>query len=391
MNFLLLAEEMQEKIISIRRWLHQHPELSGQEYETSKLVAAVLEEAGIEVKTNVAGTGVVGLIIGEQPGKTLALRADMDALPIDEQTGLEYASCNQGIMHACGHDFHTAILLGAAILLNGQKARIKGTIKVIFQPAEEKLMGAAGMIEEGVLKNPDVDAIMALHCWPELPAGTIGVRRGAFMAAADSLDITVKGKGGHAAHPHKCVDPIVITGQIISTLQTIVSREVAPVDSAVVTIGKIQGGTASNIIASEVKLSGTVRTVNPALREKMPRMIERIIGKTAESMNGEADVTYSLGSPPLINDCDLVTLIENTVTDTLGKDKLAYLETPSLGGEDFAFYLEKIPGMMFRLGTANNRQESRLALHNARLVFDESAIVPGIAVMCETAVRYLGE
>lgn len=388
MKFLQLAEEINGKILRIRRHLHQYPELSFQEFETSRLVEKVLRDAGLEVTTGIAGTGVVGLIRGKQPGKTLAIRADMDALPIKEETGLDFSSCNEGVMHACGHDFHTSILLGTAMLLNKCKEQIQGNIKFIFQPAEEKLGGAEKMIEEGVLKNPSVDAIIALHCWPELPAGTIGIRKGALMAATDLLDITVKGVAGHAAHPHKSVDPIVISGHILTALQTIVSREVAPVDSSVITIGKIIGGSAHNIIAPNVKLSGTVRTINPELRKKMPAMIKRMVVNIAASMNGTAEVNYTFGSPPLINNEEIVDIVGSAVTDLLGKEKLVHLNYPSMGGEDFAFYLEQLPGMMFRLGTANEKMESKLALHNSRLIFDENSIATGIAIMCEVAMRY---
>ncbi|WP_257351014.1 M20 metallopeptidase family protein [Pseudalkalibacillus decolorationis] len=389
MDFLQMAKEFQSRIVEIRRHLHQNPELSFAEYRTSEFVANILEDAGVEVERNVAGTGVVGLIKGKSSGKTIALRADMDALPIEEQTELEFASCNRGVMHACGHDFHTSILLGSAILLNKYKEKINGTIKLIFQPGEEKLTGATKMIGAGVLENPSVDAIVALHCWPELPAGTIGIRRGPITAAADFVNIEIKGKAGHAAHPHKCVDPIVIAGHVVSTLQTVISRETSPTDPAVLTIGQIMGGTAPNIIPSSVKLSGMIRTVNPDLQKRMPEIVNRIVSKTAESMNGEAEIDYTSATPPLISDDSMVALIDKVATDCLGEERLVYLENPSLGSEDFSFYVENTPGVLFRLGTHNERKESLLPLHNSGVVFDEKALPIGVAIMCESAVRYL--
>ncbi|WP_408009236.1 M20 family metallopeptidase [Pseudalkalibacillus sp. A8] len=389
MSFLQLSEEIKDKIIGFRRHLHQYPELSFLEYRTAEFVADILEEYEIDVERNVAGTGVVGTIIGGQPGRTIALRADMDALPIEENTRLSFSSSNAGVMHACGHDFHTSILLGTAIILSKHKDQLKGNIKLIFQPGEEKLTGAKKMIEAGVLHNPNVDAIIALHCWPELPAGVVGVRKGPITAAADFLEITIKGKSGHAAHPHKCVDPIVIAGHVVSALQTVVSREIAPTDPAVVTIGKINGGTASNVIPSSVHLSGMIRTVNPDLQKRMPEIIERIVCKSAESMNGEAEVRYTSATPPLICNDGMVALIDNVVTDLLGGDQLVYLENPSLGSEDFSFYANEIPGVLFRLGTHNEREDSRFPLHNSRVTFAEEALTTGVAVMCEAAVRYL--
>ncbi|MCM3733577.1 M20 family metallopeptidase [Fictibacillus nanhaiensis] len=389
MSFLQLAESIKHRIVEYRRHLHQYPELSFSEYKTAEFVANILEENNIEVLRNVAETGVVGLIKGDSPGRTIALRADMDALPIQEHTDLRFSSNNPGVMHACGHDFHTSILLGAAILLNQNRHLINGNIKLIFQPGEEKLTGAKKMIEKGVMRNPDVDAIVALHCWPDLPAGTIGIRKGPITAAADFLDITIHGKAGHAAHPHKCVDPIVIAGQVVSTLQTIISREVAPTEPAVLTIGKISGGTAPNVIPSTVHLSGMIRTVNPDLQKRMPEIINRVVTKTAESMNGEAEVTYTMATPPLISDESMVALIDHVVSETLGHDHLVYLENPSLGSEDFSFYAEQVPGVLFRLGTHNEKPESKLSLHNAGVIFDENALTTGVSVMCEAAVRFL--
>ena len=376
------------EIIAVRRHIHQNPELSGCETATAKLVMERLGVLGISCQT-VAGTGVVGLLEGALPGKTIALRADMDALNLLEETRLAFASTHPGVSHSCGHDIHTAVLLGCAAVLSEMRNSIKGNVKFIFQPAEESLSGAQQMLLADVLQHPGVDAIMALHCWPELPAGSIGLKRGSFMASSDSLDITVIGKAGHAAHPHKCIDPIVIAGHVLTGLQTIISREISPVDSAVITIGKIAGGTARNIIASTVELTGTVRTLTPATREKIPHLIERVVGKIAEGMNGEAVVRYLPGTPPVINSDALTTLVEQAAARALGADKVVYLENASMGGEDFAFYIEKVPGILFRLGTADENPDSRLALHNPKIVFSEEAIATGIVTLCEAALQYL--
>lgn len=383
------VDTIKEEMKFVRRAIHNNPEASGKEFATSELIAKELKAMGVDVQTFEGKTGVVGLVRGNQPGKTIALRADMDALPLQETTNLEFSSKNRMVAHACGHDIHTAVLLGCAKILNQRREELAGNVKFIFQPAEETLSGAKSMIEAGVLENPDVDAIIALHCWPDLPVGSVGVKKGSFMASADTLDITIHGRAGHAAHPHKSIDSIVITGHVISALQTIISREVSPIDSAVITIGKINGGTAANIIADKVEMAGTVRTINKSLRDKMPQMIERVVCKTAESMNGSAVINYHMGTPPLINDEEIVSLIEETAVNALSRNNVFALESASMGGEDFAFYLEKIPGAMFRLGTSNSDTDTCLALHNPNLIFDDQAIATGIVVLCGVVSEFL--
>ncbi|WLR50524.1 amidohydrolase [Bacillus tianshenii] len=377
------------EIINFRRDLHAHPELSMKEYRTSKKVAEELKKLGLEVQENVGGTGVVGILEGGKPGETLGLRADMDALPIVEQTGLSFESQHEGVMHACGHDVHTSILLGTAVILSKFRADIEGTIKFIFQPGEERMKGARSMIEAGVLKNPDVDAIVCLHCWPELEAGKVGLRKGAIMAASDYFDITIQGQGGHAAYPHKCVDPMIIAARIIDSLQTIVSRELPPYESAVVTIGKIAGGSSYNIIAPEVTMGGTVRTTSKEIQQQMPEVIERIITNIANAHRGTAELTYHKGTPPLINNIELVNTFERSATVALGGKNVTYLPNPAMGGEDFSFYLQHVPGMLFRLGTNNEDERSQYPLHHPSLIFDEKAISAGIKVMSRFALDYL--
>lgn len=389
MNIVTETGKLQEELVEIRRHLHRNPELSNQEMETSKYIIEKLKGLAIETVEGVGGTGVIGLLKGNSPGKTLAIRADMDALPINEETGLEFISKNNGVMHACGHDFHMTVLLGVAKVLSAKVKDFSGNIKFIFQPAEEKLIGALQMIEDDVLENPKVDAIIALHCWPDLPSGTIGVKKGEVMASGDKIEITIKGKQGHAAHPHKAVDPITISSYIITKLQTILSREVSPVDAAVISIGTINGGSAFNIIPSEVKLSGTVRVLNPEVRKEIPGMIKRIVEKTAESMNGEADLIYTFGPPPLLNTDYMVGLLDEVVAETLGSEELVYMETPSLGSEDFSYYLEQVPGLFFRLGTNGSEIGTQYPLHHPKVLFDEDALLTGVAVLSATALKYL--
>lgn len=383
------AKEIEDTIIPIRRHLHQNPELSNQEVETSRFIAEQLRKFGLEVTTGIGKTGVVGVLRGEQPGKTIGLRADIDALPVQEETGLDFSSVNHGVMHACGHDVHTSVLIGCALILSQNRERLKGNVKFIFQPAEEKLIGAKQMIDDGVLENPKVDAMAALHCWPELESGTIGVKRGTVLAAGDFLNIHIKGKQGHAAYPHKTVDPITISGHVLTSLQTIVSRELAPVEPAVVTIGKIEGGTAYNIIPEDVFLSGTVRTVNNEVRKEMPEIIERIITNTAKSMRGKAVVDYQFGTPPLINNEEMVDLLDDAVANTLGNAQLTYMDEPTLGSEDFAYFTEQVPSLFFRLGTSQKGSNAHYPLHHPKVIFDEAAITAGIAVMSEYAIHFL--
>lgn len=391
MNIAGRAQAVENEIISIRRHIHSNPELSLQEFETAGLIEKFLSELpGMTSVSRIGDTGVTGMLCGtkSESGKTLALRADMDALPVEEKTGLPFSSTNKGVMHACGHDVHTAVLLGTAKVLSQVKDSFSGSIRFIFQPAEEKMAGAQLLLKEGILSDPEVDNIIGLHCWPEIPAGTVGIRRGAMMAASDSLNIKIAGNQGHAAHPHKCVDPIVISAQIITAIQTILSRELAPVEAAVVSFGQIHGGHAPNIIPEIVELSGTVRTISPATRESMPERIKRIAEGIARDMRGSALVDYTFGTPPLISNEELIRLFERTMTSVLGDEKIVYLENPSMGSEDFAYYMEKVPGLFFRLGTADP-DEPFIPLHSPYFKVNEKSIVTGITAMSSLAKEYL--
>lgn len=386
-----LVEQFLPEVLDLRRTMHENPELSFKEFQTTDLIYETLKHTDIQLQKCTGGTGVIGLLEGGKKGKVLALRADIDALPIVEKTGLAFASKKEGIMHACGHDIHTSVLLGAALILNELKDELAGTIKFIFQPAEEVMGGAEFMIREGALHEPAVDHIVCLHTWPFMDAGKVGIRSGAMMASANQFELKVLGSGGHAAHPHKSVDPIPVAAKIIDALQQIVSRQVSPVDSAVVTIGQIHGGTADNIIANEVKISGTVRTLHKEMRDFIENRIGKISHSIAEAFGAEVVYTFHDGTPPVINDADLVTRFAEAITEQMGEETIEELEEPSLGGEDFAFYLEHVDGMLFRLGTANDDENSRKGLHNPQIIFDERSIPTGIEAMTSFAIRYLQE
>lgn len=389
----MLAQNVFSKVVELRRQIHQNPELSNQEQQTAALVAKTLRDLGIEVQENVGGHGVVGLIRGKGPGKTVGLRADMDALPMHEQTGLPYASKVDGVMHACGHDTHTAILLGAAMIFNELKESFNGNIKLVFQPAEEQnpTGGSLGMIEAGVLENPKVDCMLALHVWPHYSTGTIISRNGALMGASDRLFLRVKGSSAHGSAPHNGVDAIVIATQIISALQTIVSRNVAPVDSAVVTIGTIHGGARYNVIADDVALEGTVRSIDPATQDKMPARIENIASHIAQGMGGQCEVEYVRGYPPLVNDANTYKIATEAIAKQIGADNFIEVPAPEMGGEDFSFFARKVPSTMFWVGcTPKGTLEENIApLHNVKFCPDEASFLTALEALVSAASALL--
>lgn len=386
-----ILNDIKDELIGVRRHIHRNPELSFQEYRTTSYIGKILTKYGIEYKKFDNNPGLMALIKGENAGKTIGLRADIDALPISENTGLEYSSNNPGVMHACGHDLHTTILIGCAIILNQFKKEMYGNIKLIFQPAEETQEGAKAIIDEDVLLEPEVDALVALHTWPELPTGTIGIKKGAMTAASDYINISVEGKSGHAAHPETSVDPIILASYILTSLQTIVSRELPPLEGAVLTIGHISGGDAPNIIPEKVNLSGMIRTLNNETRNKMINSIERIATNIAKGFGGDAKVDYKRASPSVINDESLTEILIRSAEKSLGKEKVVILENPSLGSEDFAYFLQDKPGVFFRLGTSNDNADTKRPLHDAKIKFDEEAMYTGIQVVCETALDLLGK
>ncbi|HZO89562.1 MAG TPA: amidohydrolase [Chthonomonadaceae bacterium] len=376
------------QIVETRHYLHQNPELSHQEQNTSAFVAERLRALGLDdVQAGVGGYGVVGTLrgtaAGAETGPTFALRADMDALPIQEESDLPYKSCNPGVMHACGHDGHTATLLGTAAVLAQLRDQIRGTVKFFFQPAEETVGGAARMCAEGVMEG--VEAIVALHGWPGVGVGQIGVRSGPMMASADTFDITVKGRGAHAAMPHISVDPIVVGAQIVLALQTIVSREISPVESVVVTVTQFHAGTAYNILPGAAEIKGTVRCLSDAVRASMPERLERIARGICEAARAEYAFRYQEGTPVTVNDEGMTALVAEVGREVLGEGNVVTLEAPSMGAEDFAVYLRHAPGTMFRLGVG----EEMPPLHTPRYNFADAALSYGMELFTQIALRYL--
>ncbi len=374
--------------VALRHHLHQNPELSHHEQATSALVAERLRALGLDdVKTNVGGHGVVGMLrggaAGADSGKLFAIRADMDALPIEETSDLPYKSSNKGVMHACGHDGHTATLLGAATVLSQMRDLLPGSIRFVFQPAEETVGGANEMCAEGVMDG--VDAIVALHGWPGMDVGKIGVRAGPMMASADTFDITVKGRGAHAAMPHISVDPIVIGAQIVTALQTLASREVSPVEPVVVTVAQFHAGTAYNIIPGVAEIKGTVRCLSRDLRPQMPKHIERMVRGICEAMRAEYTFGYRFGTPVTVNDTQINALVAIVGHETLGEAGVITLPAPSLGAEDFAVYLDHAPGAMFRLGVGADVTP----LHTPTYNFADEAVPVGMEMFTRLALRYL--
>lgn len=387
-NFLDEANKIKKDIINLRRDLHMHPELGFEEYRTSGVIEKTLKSLGIKTK-KVAKTGIVGLLEGKKDGKTVALRADIDALPMQDKKKVDYISKNPGKMHACGHDAHTAALLGAAMILSKIKNELCGNVKFFFQPAEETDGGALPMIEEGVMENPKVDAIFGLHCDENIDCGKIGIKYGKANASSDMFEIDIIGSSSHGASPHEGTDAIVITAQIISALQNIVSRTVDPVDSAVITIGLIEGGYKGNIIADTVHLEGIIRTLSPETRISVRNKFKKIIEGISETMGAKAKINIIPSYPSLINDNKMVDFLKQNVESLLGKDSIIVKEKPSLGVEDFAYFLEKVPGAFFYLGTRNEKKQIIHPAHSSLFDIDEDALPLGAAIHAKTVYEFL--
>ncbi|HEW63668.1 MULTISPECIES: M20 metallopeptidase family protein [Fervidicoccus] len=387
-NILELAREKEKEIVELRRLLHQHPEIAHKEYETHKILVEHLEKIGLHPRT-LAGTGIIADIEGkEKGGKTVAIRADMDALPIKEENDVPYKSLNEGFMHACGHDAHMSMVYGAALILNELRDKFNGRVRLLYQPAEEEgtLGGAKPMIEEGALDG--VDYILGMHVWPELPEGVIGYRKGPFFAAADTIKITVKGKGGHGAKPNLAVDPIMISAKVVDALHTISSREVDPLEPFVITIGSIHGGTAHNIIPDKVEMLGTVRTLSKELRDSMEERLRRIIRGVTSAFNGDFSLEYLYGYPVLINHQEVTEIMKNVVEGLLGKEKVVESK-PTMGGEDFAYYLEKVPGTFMFLGTYNEKMGYIYGVHTSKFNLNEKILPIGSSVFVAGALELM--
>ncbi len=380
--------ELQPQLAQWRRKFHQNPELGFQERFTAGFIAQKLQQWNIPHQTQVAKTGVVATIVSNNPGKVLAIRADMDALPIQEENQVSYCSRHDGIMHACGHDGHTAIALGIAYYLAHNTNKWSGTVKIIFQPAEEGAGGAKAMIEEGVLSNPDVSAIIGLHLWNHLPLGTVGVREGALMAASESFKCNLFGKGGHGAIPQQTIDSVVVGAEIVNALQTVVSRNVSPIDSAVVTVGEFHAGTALNVIADRAKISGTVRYFNLGLKKFMKQRIEEIIAGICQCHRAQYELNYWCLCPPVINHPRITQLVKSIALEVVETPLGVVPECQTMGGEDMSFFLEKVPGCYFFLGSANSNLGLDFPHHHPRFDFDETVLSMGVEIFARCVERF---
>jgi amidohydrolase len=384
----LAIQALQPELVEWRRRLHQRPELGFQEQRTAEFITKKLQEWEIDHQIGIAKTGIVATIASNRPGPVLAIRADMDALPIQEENDVPYRSLHDGIMHACGHDGHTAIALGTAYYLAQHRDDFAGTVKMIFQPAEEGPGGAKPMVEEGVLKNPDVDAIIGLHLWNNLPLGTVGVRSGALMAAVECFHCTILGRGGHGAMPHQTVDSIVVSAQIVNALQTIVARNVDPIDSAVVTVGELHAGTAHNVIADTARISGTVRYFNPKMEGYFGKRIEQVIAGICQSQGASYELEYCRLYPPVINDANMAELVRSVALEVVETPAGIVPECQTMGGEDMSFFLEAVPGCYFFLGSANPAKDLAYPHHHPRFDFDETALGMGVEIFVRCVEKF---
>jgi len=372
------------EITAARQHLHQHPELSWQEKETAAFIHKFLSPLKIELRTTDNLFATVAIIRGAKPGPTVGLRADIDALPITEQSEIPYRSQNIGCMHACGHDGHTAVLLGAAKILAELRHELRGNIICVFQPAEEHNGGGKVLLESNLLHGMDINAFFALHAWPYLPVGTIGIRHGAMMSAIDDFEIVIHGKSGHAAHPLAAIDPVLISAHVITAVQSLVTRERHGADPAVISVTMIHGGAADNVIPAEVHLGGTIRTLQAETRERLMRRFTELVHGVAQSFGGRAEVKLDPGYPSLVNDERMVDLVGKIAAEIVGASKVVELKEPSMGGEDFAYYLQKYPGAMFRLGVG-----PAPSLHSDTFNFNDEALETGMLMMASLAVKFL--
>ncbi|HYH11321.1 MAG TPA: amidohydrolase [Thermomicrobiales bacterium] len=393
-DFRADVDEILPGVVADRRHLHENPELGFQEVKTAAFVTERLQALGVEdIRTGINKTGVTGLIrgTGDGPGKdrVVLVRADMDALPILEENKVDYKSKNDGVMHACGHDAHTAMLLGLARILTDRRDAFAGTVKLLFQPAEELPPGGAkGMIEEGVLEDPHVDVVLGLHVGSNLETGKISIGAGPIMAAADGYRITIQGKGGHGASPHLCVDPVLVGSHIVVALQTLVSREVDPTDQAVVSNCVFKAGEAFNVIPDTAQLAGTVRTFQKETRDLMERRITELAQGIAESMGAKATVDYTRGYPATVNDAGIAEVVRDAARQVVGEENVEVAD-PKMGAEDFSYFLEARPGCFFFVGTGNGEKETNISHHHPRFDVDEDGMAQGMATMAASVIACL--
>ena len=379
------VENLAAELIALRRKLHEHPELAFEEHETAKAVAGFLEKLGIPFRKAVGKTGIVALIDGGKPGPTVGIRADMDALPINEQTGLPFASKVPGKMHACGHDVHTVIALGVAATLAGMKSELRGRVKLIFQPAEETLSGAQAMIADGALEDPKMDVVLGYHNWPAVEAGKVGYNTEAVMSSADAFDITLKGREGHGAHPHMGIDALAAGAYLVAQLQTIVSREVKPLSPAVLTVGEFHAGTARNIIAGAAQLKGIVRTMEAAVSAQIEAAMRRMLEGIKASMRVEYTLDWKRVAPALRNHKPTLERLLKSAREVLGTENVYELAEASMGSEDFAWFAERVPAAHLRIGSKIAGLDT--AIHRANYDCNEAAIPLGVRVMTRAVLE----
>jgi amidohydrolase len=379
-------DEIKDLVVKIRRDLHLIPETAYTEEKTADYITRYLKAQGLQMQTGIAKYGVVGIMDTGKAGDTLLIRSDMDALPITEETNLDFASIHPGVMHACGHDGHMAMVLGAATILNKLKDSLKGTIKFLFQPAEEGPGGARPMIEAGVMENPTVNYAVGCHLWPDIAEGTIGIKAGPLMAAMDRFDLRIIGRGGHGAMPHLCLDALEIGTQVVNALQRVVSRQMNPLQPSVVTVGSFHAGSAFNVIPGEALISGTTRTFDRDVWNTWPQRLEKIIGGVCDSMGAGYELKYSQGYPPLLNDTDMAQVLARCAAKVVGEDNVIEPES-TMGGEDMAYYLEKSKGCYFFLGVA---RADCAPIHNSRFDFNEDVLLHGVETYCRVAMDLLG-
>lgn len=387
-DFMQQAQALREELIARRRDLHQHPELAFEEVRTAGIVAEELNRLGLEVQTGVGTTGVVGVLEGAQDGPTVLYRADMDALPIEEENQVEYASTVPGKMHACGHDGHTAIGLGVARLLSEQRDRLAGRVKFVFQPAEEIVEGARAMIADGVLHDPRPDVSLGLHLWNTMPVGVVGISEGPIMAGSSTFEMQINGRGGHAAMPQAAIDPVVCAAHIILALQTIVARNANPLESAVMSVTMMKGSDADNIIPERAMLGGTFRTYSMEMRDLVEARLRQISESVAAALGCSVDISVKHGTIPTVNDAAVTARMVNLFAPIVGRDNLI-TEARTMGSEDMAYFMDDIPGLYCFVGSANSARGLDFAHHHPRFDFDEDVLTLGVGLMTTAIAEYL--